>query len=372
MSEKSARIHAWNSPATETSAKAVAKYSVEGSESVLRYSKYSVSSQEELVEDWSQRRRADIELNAKRSGVLKTPREMKATDDVFNFTVGDLDDSSKYTMAKGLPLYPPHTGYLDAIARRDNETQSHRRCAHARQIYAFLLKLIVVILLNCAFVYCFVTWGFQLRRHVAHTDGQYWKFRSFFSKQPDITLGKLLSLSGSRGEMVWRGQLKVRESFEAAWVTAAGITQTSDSRLKKDIRSIGTDQNLLYGLKGVTFKWRDPLDKEGFQTSELARSVNANDGDHYGFIAQEVQGVFPELVHADTDGKLSVEYSAMVPIVVEVLKTQKNEIDVMKRTISTLQHEMKLLQNSLYGRRKNPDVQNRTKVTSSNTHVRLK
>ena len=65
---------------------------------------------------------------------------------------------------------------------------------------------------------------------------------------------------------------------------------------------------------------------------------------HCTSVAQEVQTVFPELVHADSGGKLSVEYSALVPIIVEALKTQREEMDVVKSEVFELRRRLSELE----------------------------
>lgn len=86
--------------------------------------------------------------------------------------------------------------------------------------------------------------------------------------------------------------------------TAQDFYQPSDSRLKKNVNPITNALNLIQNLRGVTFDWID----------------HPSTDPQYGFIAQEVQVHFPSLVHQQTDGKLAVDYSKVVAVLVESVK----------------------------------------------------
>jgi hypothetical protein len=64
----------------------------------------------------------------------------------------------------------------------------------------------------------------------------------------------------------------------------------SDERLKKNIQPLGNFLEKLTELRPVTFEWKDP------------KKLNAKEGKHIGFIAQEVEKVFPYWVDTDKDG----------------------------------------------------------------------
>jgi hypothetical protein len=60
---------------------------------------------------------------------------------------------------------------------------------------------------------------------------------------------------------------------------------------------------------------------------------------HYGFIAQELQVIFPELVHTrEEEGEeiMSVNLLEMVPLIISKMKKMQEEIDTMKEKLSSL------------------------------------
>lgn len=96
--------------------------------------------------------------------------------------------------------------------------------------------------------------------------------------------------------------------FEGKVFTTASY-QSSDVRLKKDIKEAPYGLNTLLDLHPVTFKWK----KDG---AEPAAQL--------GLIAQEVQKVVPEVVApTGTDGMLSVNYVALLPIVIKGVQEQQ-------------------------------------------------
>ena len=54
----------------------------------------------------------------------------------------------------------------------------------------------------------------------------------------------------------------------------------------------------------------------------------------YGFIAQDLREIFPEVVVEDKDGTLSVKYTRLVPIIVEAIKEQQKTIDSMQQSFA--------------------------------------
>lgn len=113
-------------------------------------------------------------------------------------------------------------------------------------------------------------------------------------------------------------------------ILAGTLTQSSDFRLKKNIQPINNVSQKINQIRGVYFDWKDE-----------SRSKNPQ----IGFIAQEIEKVFPELVETDANGFKSVAYANMSAVLVEVIKEQNQRINALERELS----EMKsLLKNSLH------------------------
>ncbi|RYU94789.1 tail fiber domain-containing protein [Emticicia agri] len=93
-------------------------------------------------------------------------------------------------------------------------------------------------------------------------------------------------------------------------------TICSDIRLKKDFRPVQNSSLRLSQLKGFNYLWKNE------KMTDLQT----------GFIAQEIQKIFPELVTTDAKGFLSVNYVGLIPHLVEANKIlQKQNEDLLSR-----------------------------------------
>ena len=145
--------------------------------------------------------------------------------------------------------------------------------------------------------------------------------------------------------------------------STGGWQTSSDQIYKKNIETIhgNTALDMLFQVQGRTFEYktRDEL-LSLYHAGELKLSVDTisvmerdeNDqevliervqigvpdfleGNNYGFIAQEIEGVLPELVSFDsTLGTYSIQYDGFIPIMLEAIKQQQTEIEDLKQQIS--------------------------------------
>jgi hypothetical protein len=98
----------------------------------------------------------------------------------------------------------------------------------------------------------------------------------------------------------------------------------SDAVLKHDVQPLRGALDAVTRLRGVSFRWRpeSPGHRPG-------------DARHFGVIAQEVAAVLPEAVSSSPHG-LGVDYSALVPWLMEAIKELKAEVDALRGELATL------------------------------------
>lgn len=113
---------------------------------------------------------------------------------------------------------------------------------------------------------------------------------------------------------------------------AGALTSSSDSRLKTNVNGISSALNKVVKLRGVTFNW------------DLSKKPSADKKLQYGFIAQEVEKIFPELVTTDSEGFKSLNYIGIVPVLTEAVKELKAENDELKSTINDLVKRIEALE----------------------------
>ena len=108
--------------------------------------------------------------------------------------------------------------------------------------------------------------------------------------------------------------------------TTGGITCTSDMRLKKNITTLGGDS---WSLSDTTIPDdASTLDKILALTPVQFNMLAETDSSplHTGFIAQEVQDIFPDLVRADNQGNLSLNYTGLTPYIIQAIQDMHLEI----------------------------------------------
>ena len=131
------------------------------------------------------------------------------------------------------------------------------------------------------------------------------------------------------------------------------LIQSSDKRLKKDIKTSDNSLEKLTKLRGVRYKWNelaqeqrttDPLKEENSdsQKSPLISATEQldpnlqqqkmipDDREHLGLIAQEVEQVYPEVVYTDENGMKSIAYSQLIGPLIEAVKELKSENKILK------------------------------------------
>lgn len=139
------------------------------------------------------------------------------------------------------------------------------------------------------------------------------------------------------------------------------IAAHSDKRLKTNIKPIYNVFNKLNLLDAKSFNWDLSLDYNYGMPKEI----------QYGFIAQDVQKVFPELVRSgDKDGYLKVNYIGFIPILFEATKHQQKKIEALeaeneKLKAKTQNSDLKIQElESKY-----KSLENRLKALETNTTI---
>lgn len=106
-------------------------------------------------------------------------------------------------------------------------------------------------------------------------------------------------------------------------INASDFVSTSDLRLKENLQPVSNSE-FLYKINAYTFNFKSDQSKKR----------------KYGLIAQDLAQYFPETVTMGEDGYLRVSYDFLVPVVIELLKAQKKEIDNLKSEITDLKRLM--------------------------------
>jgi hypothetical protein len=101
----------------------------------------------------------------------------------------------------------------------------------------------------------------------------------------------------------------------------------SDRRLKKNITPLPEGLRLISALRPVTYEWKDARRK----------------GVHYGFIAQEVEEVLPEIVLETDHGMKTMDSQAIVPVAVKAIQELRADNAELRGMIERQQQQIDAL-----------------------------
>ncbi|CUU36579.1 Chaperone of endosialidase [Armatimonadetes bacterium DC] len=122
----------------------------------------------------------------------------------------------------------------------------------------------------------------------------------------------------------WAGGLETYD-IVCASIRTNGVYTRSDERLKRDIQPLNASDayQRLLNLRPVSYYWRE---------APLPQSLQ------YGFVAQELREIFPELVEEGGDAQktLAVNYQALVPLLVNALQVQEERIRKLEAELQQL------------------------------------
>ncbi|KAJ1450668.1 hypothetical protein M885DRAFT_570989 [Pelagophyceae sp. CCMP2097] len=117
-------------------------------------------------------------------------------------------------------------------------------------------------------------------------------------------------------------------------VSAQSFVTTSDKLLKTNVTSLEERSRRLLELRGVSYQWN----QEAFPERWFDNAT------HFGFLAQDVEAVFPEIVRVDDAGWRSIQVDSIEPLIVEALRGLQAQLRGMEERHDALarQHEAQL------------------------------
>ena len=130
-------------------------------------------------------------------------------------------------------------------------------------------------------------------------------------------------------------------------VTTTGVFVQSDERFKENIEPVSDVLSSLENLEAVSYTLKNDNAKQCRAIANEMPAVTEKDqrdkvffdqfyaeqeqGDErYGFLAQNVKDVFPQLVHTDNSGYMYVDYIGLIPILVQSINELKAELAAVK------------------------------------------
>ncbi|MBR1933411.1 MAG: tail fiber domain-containing protein [Prevotella sp.] len=138
------------------------------------------------------------------------------------------------------------------------------------------------------------------------------------------------------------------DTYVEGAMTVLGLYNLSDMRLKDNAQPLGRttakQKGILEQLQDLdvfSYTLKSPFSSEATKeagTKAAERFAERKQRDaarrHYGVSAQELQKIFPDLVREGQDGYLTVNYTEMVPLLLQCIQELKQEVDELREKVN--------------------------------------
>lgn len=128
-------------------------------------------------------------------------------------------------------------------------------------------------------------------------------------------------------------------------IQVASVYNYSDARAKENVQSLNSGLNTILNLRPVTYTWKSPSEADAAASFSVADTTVAYGPEEdntiqYGFLAQEVEEILPDAVKTDEEGHKLINYTALIPVLVQSIQELQGIIDEQAVTISGLQNKI--------------------------------
>ncbi len=115
------------------------------------------------------------------------------------------------------------------------------------------------------------------------------------------------------------------------------FTNLSDGRQKENIQDINNALGIILKLKGIKYDLKKEYSYNVgmIKDEKIISKLEVQRKNKVGFIAQDVNIVLPEVVrYDDSTDVYGINYSEIVPVLVEAMKEQQTQIEVLKSEVA--------------------------------------
>lgn len=123
----------------------------------------------------------------------------------------------------------------------------------------------------------------------------------------------------------------------AGLIYCNSLVASSDSRFKTNINPIQNALDKIVRLNGITYNWN----QEKYPNKNFDGLLQA------GFIAQDVEGVYPQAVVIDNEGYYGLNYNTFIPLLAQSIKEMNAKVDVETQKNNYLTKQIQLLQDEI-------------------------
>jgi hypothetical protein len=164
--------------------------------------------------------------------------------------------------------------------------------------------------------------------------GMYWTCKTDNFFQLDISPANP-RLAGTGDEVVFYNS--ETETFNS--IQVANVYNYSDARAKDNIKPLTIGLDAVLHLRPVSYTWK-PETATALSAIESSSSVangpNEDGQIQYGFLAQEVETVLPDAVKTDEEGHKMINYTAIIPMLVQAVQELQATVEEQSAKIAEL------------------------------------
>lgn len=103
-------------------------------------------------------------------------------------------------------------------------------------------------------------------------------------------------------------------------IQVQSVYNYSDARAKTNVKTLENGLDIIKQLRPVSYD---------FINGTISRT--GGDGKELGLLAQEVEEILPNVVFTDEEGKKLINYTALMPLMINAIKTLQQEVDQLKK-----------------------------------------
>lgn len=128
-------------------------------------------------------------------------------------------------------------------------------------------------------------------------------------------------------------------------IQVANVYNYSDARAKENIQPLSMGLNTILSLRPVSYSWKQNSAESIVTETSIAPSSKSSstaygpiedEQTQYGFLAQEVENVIPDAVKTDEEGHKMINYTAIIPMLVQAIQEMQSTIEAQAQKIDML------------------------------------
>lgn len=133
--------------------------------------------------------------------------------------------------------------------------------------------------------------------------------------------------------------------YTVGTITSQEFTTLSDARYKSNIKQINSNtltkisalnpvQYTMASATAIAFANTEKSDTMSTTITTQNEDLAEVNKIHYGLLAQEVKEIYPELVHEDDAGVMSVNYIELIPLLIQAVQDLSDQVSALSNTSS--------------------------------------